>query len=78
MARNDSSRAPVVPFATKQARSAPAATPPSAKSRTIVVPGAPVVNPPAPTLRVSPAAASVEVPPVEVEVESLPESDDAG
>jgi hypothetical protein len=76
MARNESSRAPVVPFATKQARSAPAAAPPTAKSRIIDVPGAPVVKAPSPPVQVSPAAVSVKVPEVVVEVESL--SDDAG
>ena len=75
MARNEASRAPVVPLTTKQARSAPAATPPSAKSRTIIVPGDPVS---APAAQVSPAAVSVKVPEVVVEVESLPEIDDAG
>lgn len=78
MARNESSRAPIVPMATKQARSAPAATPPTAKSRIIDVPSAHVAEKPAKHVEISPAALSVEVPVVVAEVESAPESDDAG
>jgi len=78
MARNESSRAPIVPMATKQARSAPAATPPTAKSRIIETPVPCVPEQPAKKVEISPAALSVQTPPVTAEVESLLESDDAG
>lgn len=75
MARNESSRAPIIPPTMKTAKMVQAPTPPVAKSYHSANDAGPE-KPPAPTVKVSPAAASVEVPEVVAEVESL--SDDAG